>query len=286
MAQKKFQDLNLTNAFLFAATMEDSETCRRVLQILLNKVVTKVTVNAEHTMLYNSEYRSIRLDVFAENDMGDYNVEMQAENQGNLPKRSRYHQAEMDVASIPPGSDFNDLKSSYVIFICTFDPFGKGLYQYTFENRCKETGMALEDGTTKIFLNTKGKNLDDVPSELVHFLQYIENSTEQCVLQLQDENINKLHDRVKLLKKSRDWESRYMRFDALLRSAEKVGYNDGFEKGIQKGIQEGIEAGLEKGQKRLLDLIAKMTEAGEGEMVPRLSQDSFFLQEMYEKYQV
>ena len=108
MAQKKFQDLNLSNAFLFAATLEDSETCRRILQILLNKVVTKVTVNAEHTMLYNSDYRSIRLDVFAENDEGDYNVEMQTENPGNLPKRSRYHQAEMDVASIPPGSDFND----------------------------------------------------------------------------------------------------------------------------------------------------------------------------------
>lgn len=82
---------------------------------------------------------------------------MQAEKQGNLPKRSRYHQAEMDVASIPPGSDFNELKSSYVIFICTFDPFGKGLYQYTFENICKENGMPLGDGTPKFFLIPKEK---------------------------------------------------------------------------------------------------------------------------------
>ena len=60
-------------------------------------------------------------------------MEAQNKNEGNLPKRSRYHQAEMDVSSLKPGQDFNDLKPGYVIFICTFDPFGKKLYRYTFE---------------------------------------------------------------------------------------------------------------------------------------------------------
>lgn len=274
MAQKKFQDLNLEDAFLFAAAMEDEETCRITLQVLLNRKVTKVKVRAEHTMLYSSDYRSIRLDVYARDEDGDYNVEMQGENQGNLPKRSRYHQAEMDVASIPPGTDFNDLKPSYVIFICTFDPFGQGLYQYTFENRCIETGSPLGDGTTKIFLSTKGKNPEDVPKELVNFLQYVENTTEQCVEKLQDETVGKLHNRVRALKKSRDWESRYMRFDELLQNAEKV------------GLARGMERGMEQGQERLLTLIDKMTEAGESEHIKRLAKDADFLQEMYEKYQV
>ena len=47
-----------------------------------------------------------------------------------------FHQAEMDVTSLLPGEDFSKLRTGYVIFICTFDPFGKGLYRYTFENRC------------------------------------------------------------------------------------------------------------------------------------------------------
>lgn len=143
-------------------------------------------------------------------------------------------ESEMDVASIPPGTDFNDLKPSYVIFICTFDPFGQGLYQYTFENRCIETGSPLGDETTKIFLSTKGNNPEDVPKELVNFLQYVENTTEQCVERLQDETVGKLHNRVRALKKSRDWESRYMRFDELLQNAEKVGLARGREKAWKK----------------------------------------------------
>lgn len=233
-----------------------------MLEILLEKKVMNVTVHAEHALLYNSENRSIRLDVFAQNDSGDYNVEMQGENKGNLPKRSRFHQAEMDVASIMPGSDFNELKPSYVIFICTFDPFGKGLYRYTFENRCREIDFALEDGTTKIFFNTQGKNSETVSRDVINFLSYAENNTEQCVIQLCDEKISRLHGRINTLKKSRDWENRYMRFEELLQDAE------------------------EKGQERLLRLIRKMVAAGETEMIPRLSDDTVFLQQMYEKYQV
>lgn len=98
----------------------------------------------------------------------------------------------------------------------------------------------------------------------------MENSTDECVSQLQDENVCRIHDRVRLLKKSRDWEGRYMRFDELLRNAEK----------------HGVEAGIESGTNRLLALIEKMSEAGEGEYVVRLSKEPEFLQQMYEKYQI
>lgn len=63
----------------------------------------------------------------------------------------------MDITSLAPGEDFNDLKPGDVIFICMFDPFGDGLYQYTFEERCNENGRALGDETVKMFLDVKGK---------------------------------------------------------------------------------------------------------------------------------
>lgn len=275
MAQKKFQDLNLSDAFLFAAAMEDSEVCRLALEILLNRKIASVAVHTEHSMLYSSDYRSIRLDVYAQDDEGDsYNVEMQGENQGNLPKRSRYHQAKMDVMSIPPGADFNELRPNYVIFICTFDPFGEGLYQYTFENRCREKDIPLNDGTTKLFLNTQGKNKEGVSETLVHFLRYVENTTEECVKELQDKRIEKVHDRVITLKQSREWESRYMKFEELLQDAEN------------RGLQEGLQKGLKQGQSRLLLLISRMTQAGEAMYISRLSEDEDFLQKMYEKYQI
>ena len=264
MAKKKFEELNLKDAFLFGAVLEDPETCRISLEVMLGKEIAGVTVHAEHTLFYNSDYRSIRLDIHATDERQDrYNVEMQADDKKNLPKRSRFHQAEMDVASLKPGEDFQALRSGYVIFICDFDPFGKGRYRYTFENRCREEDFPLEDGAARIFLSTKGQNPDEVPTELVNFLRYVEESTDDCARQLQDKVVAKIHDRVTALKKSREWERSYMKFEELLQDAEAQG--------------------REEGQGRLQKLISKMTEAGEVDKLARLA-DAIFLQEMYQKY--
>lgn len=62
----------------------------------------------------------------------------------------------MDVAALKPGEPFDNLPDSFVIFICTFDPFGRGRYCYTYREICDEDGAPLNDGTVKIFLSTKG----------------------------------------------------------------------------------------------------------------------------------
>lgn len=105
-----------------------------------------------------------------------------------------------DIRIHSPGEDFNDLKPGYVIFICTFDPFGKGLYRYTFEERCPECELPLGDGTRKIFLSTKGKNDAEVPAELVHFLKYMTESTDAYVSRITDQSIIPLHKQVTALK--------------------------------------------------------------------------------------
>ena len=150
-----------------------------------------------------------------------YDVEAQNECNGNIAKRSRYYQAEMDVSSLKPGDDFSDLKPGYVIFICTFDPFDEGLYRYTFEECCLETGKPLGDETRKIFLNTKGTNDVEVPKELVHFLKYMENSSDETVAENHDDSIQMLHDRVRKLKQWRELEGRYMTIEEMLRREEK-----------------------------------------------------------------
>lgn len=68
MAHKKFQELNLSDAYLFAAALEDAETCRITLEVLLGKKVGSVTVHAEHTVLFSRDYRSIRLDIYAQDE--------------------------------------------------------------------------------------------------------------------------------------------------------------------------------------------------------------------------
>ncbi len=75
MAQKKqFRDLDLSNAFLFAAALEDEETCRLVLECILGTPVGKVKVKSERSILFRSDFRLVRLDVFASDEWNvDYN---------------------------------------------------------------------------------------------------------------------------------------------------------------------------------------------------------------------
>ena len=118
--EESFKKLNLNNAFLFAAALENPETCKLVLEILLEQKVSKVNVKSEHTLLVNPEAKCVRLDIHATDELNvNYNIEAQNEDEHNIAKRCRYYQSEMDVASMKPGQDYNDLQAGYVIFICT-----------------------------------------------------------------------------------------------------------------------------------------------------------------------
>ena len=177
---ESFQKLNLTNAYLFAAALQDEEICRNLLEIVLNKEIPRVKAHAEHTLFLDSDFKSVRFDVYAsDEDEVSYDVEMQNDDARNLPKRSRYYQGEMDVTSLKPGEDYNQLKPSYIIFICSFDPFGEGRYQYVFEEYCRDAGILLGDETQKIFFNTNGTDQENITPELLHLFAYLKQSTEE-----------------------------------------------------------------------------------------------------------
>ena len=107
MARKKFEELDLCDPFLFAAALEDEAICRLILETILGRPITRV--HAEHTILYSSDFRSVRLDIYASDEVQvEYNIEMQNEDEHNLAKRSRYYQGEMDITSLKPGEDFSE----------------------------------------------------------------------------------------------------------------------------------------------------------------------------------
>ena len=290
MAQKKqFKDLDLSNAFLFAAALEDAETCRLVLECILGTPVGKVNVKAERSILFSSDFRCVRLAIFASDELNvGYNLEMQNADEKNLPQRSRYHQAEMDLSSLEPGQGFEELKPSMIIFICNFDPFGRKLYRYTFEPRCLEEDFPLEDGTKRIFLSTVGENEKDVSAELVCFLKYVVDSTDTYVKQSGDLKLGKLHERIKALKQSRKLEERYMQFEEMLKKERMEGYDAGRKEGHESGRKEGLEAGRREGQAegsmQMWELITRMIADGKADMIPKLKTDEVFHKEMLKKY--
>lgn len=244
----KFKDLNLNNAFLFAAAFNDPEICRIALELILGAPIPKVNVKTEHNILLSPDSKCVRLDVNARSEYDvNYNIEAQNSNEKNIIRRSRYYQAELDVSELKPGDDYNKLPDSYVIFICTFDPFDEGLYRYTFVERCEENGQPLGDGTCKIFLNTKGKNKDDVPKELVTFLGYFEDSSDTYVEKIDNKSISELHNRIVTLKKSREWEEGYMRLEEFLLEQTSEARKEARAEGLKEGRAEGRAEGQQEG---------------------------------------
>ena len=88
---KPLKELNLLDRFLFDEVMEDPQTARDILEILLGREVPLLDYNeTEKEYRRSPQYRSIRIDVFALDAEGNiYDAEMQGKNTGNLPRRSR-----------------------------------------------------------------------------------------------------------------------------------------------------------------------------------------------------
>ena len=141
-----------------------------------------------------------------------YEVEAQKENTHNLPKRSRLYQGIIDSKLLPPGVvDFNLLNEVLIVLIMPFDLFGYELYRYTFQMRCEEVPeLKLDDGATRIFLNTKGKHPELVSQELIELLKYMERSTDEVSRECKSKRIQEMHRRVCQIKASEKAEVKYM----------------------------------------------------------------------------
>ena len=91
-----------------------------------------------------------------------------------LGKRSRYYHSQIVMEALESGEEYETIPDTFVIFVCDFDPFGKELYCYTFQNECKEDrDVKLEDGCCTIFLSTQGKKEELVSPDLVRFLKFV-----------------------------------------------------------------------------------------------------------------
>lgn len=209
--KKSLQDLTLLDRFLFAEVMEDPKTFENILSIILGEDISiKGRPQSEHESRTSPLKRQVRLDVWAEDETDAvYNVEAQKENTKNLPHRSRFYQALIDSKLLDSGEvDFSNMKDCYSIIIAPFDLFGRGLYQYTFQMTCAETGQPLEDGATRIFLNTHGKNSEDISPELKELLYYMEHTTEE--ISCSTSRLQEIKNHVNIVKSSEEIGVKYM----------------------------------------------------------------------------
>lgn len=177
MKLKNWEELELTDDFLFGKVMRNPEICKRTIEAILNIQIEHIEYPNEQKVIdIASEAKSVRLDVYVkDSEHTVYNIEMQPTNTGEIPKRSRYYQSMIDLDLIEKGAAYSKLNRSYVIFICNFDLFKRNRCIYTFENRCiQENDLSLGDDTVKIFLNSKGDKTQ-VNDDLRAFLDFIDH---------------------------------------------------------------------------------------------------------------
>ena len=175
MTRKLFEELTISDDFMFCKVMEYEHICKEFLEMLFGAEIEKITyLSSQNSITTNSGAKTVRLDVLVKNEAStSYDIEMQVANQYNLSKRMRYYQAALDISFLDQGYSYKTLNDSFIIFICLFDPIGKNRAIYTFENICVEDKtIPLQDGIKKIILNANAFNTTD-NKDLQGFLQYV-----------------------------------------------------------------------------------------------------------------
>ena len=268
------KELNLTARFLFDEVMEDPQTQQDVLSIIFGREIPVIrSSTTEKELRLSPLARSVRMDLFSiDEERIVYNTEMQDKRKTDLAKRSRYYQALMDTSLLEPGvPDYNRLNQTYLIMIMTFDLFGYEKYQYTFLPRCEEVGECrLEDGATRIFLNTRGKNDSEVSQELADFLHYVENTTDEEAAKTDSARIRRIHERVCKVRSSEEIGVKYMQ-------AWEERYFDK-EEAREEGRKEGLE--------EINQLIAALIRDNRTDDLLRSAADKKYQEELLKEYKI
>ena len=146
------------------------ECLEYVLQVIMEKQDLHVIDQIIQKDYKNLQGRSAVMDCVARDSTGkQFDVEIQQDNEGASPKRARYHSGLMDMNTLNPGQDFEELPESYVIFITRDDILGYGLPIYHIDRQIKELNEAFQDEAHIIYVNSR--NQDDTElGRLMHDL--------------------------------------------------------------------------------------------------------------------
>ena len=237
--EERWENLTLANDFIFGKVFQDMDLCLELVRLILPELNIERVVSHERQKFLREtlDTNGVIFDIYLRDDKDRIiNVEMQTAKSDNIPKRTRAYHSMIDLDALNSENikTYTAMPEAIVIFICNFDLFKLGRHIYTFRNYCvQERDLMLGDGTTTIFLNTKGK-ADDISPELKSFLELVRGKSSE------DEFVKRLESRLRYAKQNSKWRQIYM--------LTKFDRNEYIEEGIERGIKLGIEQGLEQGR--------------------------------------
>jgi hypothetical protein len=121
----------------------------------------------------------------------------------------------MDVSSLEKARDFNDLKESYVIFVCTKDLFGYNEPIYEFITYSKKHDIIYGDEANKIIVNTSAEISNE--TKLGKFINYLKNN------EVSDDFTSSINDTINEIKLDSETRGEYMVLEAKMIDAKQEG---------------------------------------------------------------
>lgn len=240
--------LPFTNDNIFMNVMRSPEICRGILELVLpdeefgeirimnsphpflyddecdKSSLTILTSETQKTLKFEKDAHGVRFDAFIKSDQLWAEIEMQTGANLVLGKRARYYHANMDLDLLEQGAEYDRLRPSYVIFICTFDYYGKDKPVHFFRSYDVKNNLPLDDFSFTIILNSKC-SLEKVPEALKPFYEYLNDPSKNQASELTrmiDERVRKFN--------SDEWRKRYMTFEYMLNERERKGLEQGIAK--------------------------------------------------------
>ena len=161
----KWQKMTITSDPMFGLVMQNKEICLELINRALPNIKAKQIIQLDTQKDINivSAHR-VRFDVYVRDDKNNIIViEMQVNNQNNIPARLRYYQEQVDHELLRPEDNYSVLNNypTYIIMFCNFDYFKQGWARYEFNLTCtRDHNLKFGDNRTVVIFNALAKKFD------------------------------------------------------------------------------------------------------------------------------
>lgn len=170
---KELASFRLMDDLFFGVCLGDSE---KAIELIVNVAKQRKDIKVHHFVnqknVPNIMGRGAILDVFATDEDGcQYNIEVQNDNKGAIPRRARFNASMLDYITVKKGAKWQEIPQNCVIMIADKDILGLGDALYVIKRTIVSHDNApFEDGSEIIYLNGQYEGDDDV-GRLVHDLK-------------------------------------------------------------------------------------------------------------------
>lgn len=256
------EKIPFTDDWMFGMVLRDAEICKELLQRILPEeefdeiqMIPPAGADAQETdemesaesvpqmdagrmtteiqafLKFGKESHGVRFDAYAKSRNVWAEIEMQTFSGQHLGKRSRYYSATMDVDFFAAGGNYEDLKRSYVIFICTFDYMKTGDAVYFFQHFDVEKGLPFTDESYILILNTSCSP-EKVPERLKALYAYINNPANS----FGDDLVKKIDRQVEKYNGS-EWRRAQMTLSGYVKDRERRARKEGVKAGEAEALR-------------------------------------------------